>query len=305
MDLRTKIGKIVFSNPIMVASGTFGNGEEFKDFVDLKKLGAIVTKTITLRARQGNRPPRIIETPSGMLNSIGLENGGVESFSKEILPSLKQIGTKIIVSIAGKTTEDYIKCVEKLNKGTRPDAIEANLSCPNVEHKGGKHSLFAQDAETTKRIIRRIKNKTNIPIIAKLTPNVTNISEIAKASEQAGADALALVNTYMGMAIDIDGQKPVLGNISGGLSGPAIKPLALKAVYDVYKAVKVPIIGMGGIMNAKDVVEFFLAGASAVQVGTANFIDPSCTMSILDDLKKYIKDKKIKSIGQLVGKAHR
>lgn len=302
MDLTVKIGKTVFKNPIWVASGTFGNGEEFQDFLDISRLGAIVAKTITLRERRGNPSPRVVETPSGLLNSIGLENKGVENFQRETWPFLKKTGTRTVVSIAGENEEDFVACIEKLSKGDQPDAIEINLSCPNVTHKGAKHALFAQDPELTLKIVRQARNMTEATLIAKLTPNVTDIKIIAEAAREGGADAVSLVNTYFGMAVDAEEMKPRLGNIVGGLSGPAIKPMALKAVWDVYNAVDMPIIGIGGIMSGTDAAEFMLCGASAVQLGTVNFVDPAAGVRVLKEFQDYLKRKKIDNIKDLIGK---
>ncbi|MBF0217802.1 MAG: dihydroorotate dehydrogenase [Candidatus Omnitrophica bacterium] len=304
MSLAINIAGVKFENPIWAASGTFGTGEEFLDFVDLDKIGAVVTKTVTLEARVGNPAPRIVETASGMLNSIGLENKGIDHCVKETIPFLRKYRTKIVVSIAGNGLSDYTECARRLSGKNAPDMIEINLSCPNVTHKGAKHALFAQDGALTGEIVRAVKRETDIPSITKLTPNVTDITEIAIAAEKAGTDALALVNTYFGMAIDSGTGKPVLGRVTGGLSGPAIKPMALKAVYDVYKKVKVPIIGIGGIMTAECAVEFMLAGARAIQVGTANFVDPRSTMKILQGVEAHLGEKGIKDINELTGKAH-
>jgi dihydroorotate dehydrogenase (NAD+) catalytic subunit len=301
MNLKTKIANIEFKNPLWVASGTFGNGEEFSDFLDLNQLGAIVAKTITLEKREGNPPPRIIETSSGLLNSIGLENGGVKNFLQEGYPFLKGIDTQAVISIAGSTADEIEKCIEILNEESSINIIEINLSCPNVQHKGAKKKLLSQDPEDTESIIKAARAKTKKAIIAKLTPNVTDITEIAKAAEAAGADAISLVNTFLGMAIDINTQKPILGNVVGGLSGPAIKPLALKAVWDTYKSVQVPIIGMGGIMTGGDVVEFMLAGATAVQIGTANLVDPTAYQNIYKDFTQYLEKQKIKDVKDLIG----
>jgi dihydroorotate dehydrogenase (NAD+) catalytic subunit len=302
MDLKVRIADMTFKNPIWTASGTFGYGQEFEDFLDLEQVGAVVTKTVTLQPREGNPPPRTVETPSGMLNSIGLENKGVSHFKKEYLPFLKKLGTRVVVSIAGATKEEFVKCCEELTGSTSPDAIELNLSCPNVEHKGAGTSLFSQDPEATEKIISAVRKKTKRALIAKLTPNVTDIAVIAKAAEAGGADAVSLVNTYYGMAVDIEEWKPVLGNVTGGLSGPAIKPMALKAVWDVSRKVKIPVIGIGGIMTGLDAAEFMLCGASAVQVGTVNFVDPDAHARILKEFKEYLKKKKIKKAQDLVGK---
>lgn len=301
MDLTVKIKDQTFKNPVWVASGTFGYGEEFKDFIDLEKVGAIITKTITLNAREGNPPPRIVETSSGMLNSIGLENKGIEHFVEKYYPFLEKLDTKTIVSIAGRDKDEFEKCIEAL-EAISPDAIEINLSCPNVVHRQTKHKLIAQDPETTEEIIAAVRKKTESVLIAKLTPNVTDISEIALAAEAGGADALSVVNTYLGMAVDAEEMKPILGNVVGGLSGPAIKPMALKAVYDVAKKVKVPVIGIGGIMTGRDVAEFMLCGAAAVQVGTANLADPSAHNKILSEFEEYLDEKGIKKASDIVGK---
>ncbi|MBU1894910.1 MAG: dihydroorotate dehydrogenase, partial [Candidatus Omnitrophica bacterium] len=240
-DIKIKIGNKEFKNPIWMASGTFGYGKEFEDFLDIEKIGAIITKTVTLTAREGNKPPRIVETPAGLLNSIGLENKGADKFKEEMYSYLKKINTKIIISVAGGTGKEYEECVEKLSEKNFPDAFEINLSCPNVTHEGTKYQLIAQDPILTEKIIKMVKKKTKSVVIAKLTPNVTDVSEIARAVENGGADAVAMVNTYMGIAVCAEEQKAVLGNVVGGLSGPAIKPMALKAVRDAYKKIKIPI----------------------------------------------------------------
>jgi dihydroorotate dehydrogenase (NAD+) catalytic subunit len=298
----TKIGKVTFKNPIWVASGTFGYGQEFEDFLNLNEVGAIVTKTVTLKKREGNLPPRIVETPSGMLNSIGLENKGIRHFKEEYLPFLKKLDTRIVVSIAGATKQEFVKCAEELTGKDAPDAIELNLSCPNVSHKGAREALFAQDARATEKIVSSVRKKTKCALIAKLTPNVTDVASIAKAAKAGGADAVSLVNTYFGMAVDLEKWQPALGNVVGGLSGPAIKPMALKAVWDVSRKVKIPVIGIGGIMTGLDAIEFMLCGASAVQVGTANFVDPDAHARILKEFKAYLKAKKIKKANEIVGK---
>jgi len=300
MNLEIKIGNVKFKNPIWVASGTFGYGEEFTDFMDLDDVGAIVTKTVTLNAKQGNPPPRILETASGLLNAIGLQNDGAEVFREENYARLKKIKTKIIVSIAGTSVEEFIKCTQILAEQDFPAALELNLSCPNVAHDQTKYKLTAQDPILTEQIIAAVKQQTNIPIIAKLTPNVTDIATIAKAAEAGGADAVSLVNTYIGMAVDAETKKPLLGNVIGGLSGPAIKPLALRAVWEVYKNTSIPIIGIGGIMTGIDVAEFMLCGASAVQVGTANLVDPDAYPKILQEFKDYLKRHNIKQLSELI-----
>lgn len=301
MDLKVKIGDVTFKNPVWVASGCFGYGEEFSDFIDLNEVGAIVTKTVTPEAREGNPTPRIVETPSGLLNSIGLENKGIDHLIKNYLPRLRKLNTKTVVSIAGNGEKEFIICAEKLSGKNEPDAIEVNLSCPNVSHKETKYALIAQDAKSTEKIISAIRSRTKCPIIAKLTPNVTDIAEIAKAAEGGGAHAVSLVNTYMAMAVDAENMKPVLGNIVGGLSGPAIKPMALKAVRDVYNGVKIPVVGIGGVMTGIDIAEFMLCGATAVQTGTSNLVDPVSYNRILKEFKDYLRKKK-KSAKSIIGK---
>ena len=302
MDLSVNIGKIKFKNPVWVASGTFGYGREFADFVDLKEIGAIVTKTVTLRAREGNAPPRVVETPSGLLNSIGLENAGITHFIREYYPQLKKTGTRIIVSIAGSGERELAECAAMLAGAGEPDMIEVNLSCPNVEHKQTRYALISQDAGSTEKIIAAVRKKVKCGVIAKLTPNVTDIRPIAAAAEAGGADAVALVNTYMGIAVDAEKMKPILGNIVGGLSGPAIKPMALKAVLDAYRSVKIPVVGIGGIMTGRDAAEFMLCGAAAVQVGTANLADPTAYNRILGEFRGYLKAKKMNEAKKLVGR---
>ncbi|MBF0252887.1 MAG: dihydroorotate dehydrogenase [Candidatus Omnitrophica bacterium] len=305
MNLKINIAGVTFKNPVWPASGTFGHGEDFTDFFDINKLGAIVTKTITLNERVGNPTPRIVETPSGMLNAIGLENKGLKGFINETAPFLKKVKTRIVISVAGSTQTELEECVLELLKNYIPDAIEINLSCPNVQHKGTKTRLFSQDADTVKTIVKSIKKKTKEKclLISKLTPNVTDISAIAQAAEQGGSDAVSLVNTYLGMKIDINKKKPFLGNIQGGLSGPAIRPMAVRAVWDTYKTIKIPIIGMGGIMTGPDALEFILAGATSIQVGTANFINPTATINVLEGIEEYLKGNKEKNIKTLVGAA--
>ncbi len=301
VNLSTKIAKIKFSNPIFSASGCFGYGKEYSKFIDVNKMGAIVCKTITLNARQGNKSPRIADTSGGMLNSIGLENGGVENFIKTAIPFLKKQKTKAIVSVAGNNEKEFVEAVKKLNKVKEISALEINISCPNVEH-GKVKGLFSQCEKETAKIIGAVKKVSKFPIYAKLSPNVTDITVIAKACEKAGADAISMINSFSAMGVDIKTRKPLLGNVKGGLSGPAIKPIALKMVWDVYNSVKIPIIGVGGIMDADDVIEFILCGASAVQIGTANFINPNACADILKGVEKYFKQNKIKKIEDLRGK---
>jgi dihydroorotate dehydrogenase (NAD+) catalytic subunit len=301
MNLSYSIGNVTFKNPIWTASGTFGFGSIFKDFVDLNEIGAIVTKTVTLNPRAGNQPPRIFETKSGLLNSIGLENPGVYVFKDNWYDYLKKIQTNIVISIAGASFDEFSKCISILNENDFPNAFEINLSCPNVKQNDSKKRLFAQDSEMIYKIVSDVKQHTDKLIIVKLTPNVTDISEMAEAAEQAKADAVSLVNTYLGMAVDANSMRPCLGNIVGGLSGPAIKPLALRAVFDVAKKIKIPIIGIGGIMNGLDVAEFLLCGATAVQIGTANFVNPCSCKTILDEFKLFLSKKNIDDFRKLIG----
>ena len=303
MNLTTNIAGLTCKNPIWVASGTVRYGEELADFVDLDSIGAIVTKTVTLNPRAGNPPPRLVETASGMLNSIGLENSGVKAFKQKHYERLQQINTNIIINIAGNSKADFVKCAEILTENNFPAALELNLSCPNVFHNMsiiGK-KLIAQDARLTEKIVAAVKKITDIPIVVKLTPNVTNIAEIAMAAEAGGADAISLVNTYIGMAVNAETMHPELGKIIGGLSGPAIKPLALRAVWEVAPFIKIPIIGIGGIMTGEDVAEFMLCGASAVQVGTANLINPDAYTRILLEFEDYLQRHDIANSADLVG----
>jgi len=302
MNLKTTIGKLEFKNPIWVASGTFRYAEELADFIDINKIGAIITKTVTLKAREGNSPPRLVETAAGLLNSIGLENAGVENFKKSHYERLKKIKTNVIINIAGNSVEDFVNCVDVLAEKNFPHAFELNLSCPNVEHQQSKYRLLAQDPNLTEQIVRAVKDKVQQPVVVKLTPNVTDIAEIAKAAEQGGADAISLVNTYLGMAVDANTMRPLLGNVIGGLSGPAIKPLALRAVWEVYNKISIPIIGIGGIMSGIDVAEFMLCGASAVQIGTANLVDPNAYTRITEEFNDYLAAKKISELDHLIGK---
>lgn len=296
-SLSVEVAGIKFKNPVLVASGTFGYGQEYKDFLELDRVGGIITKTITLNKREGNPPPRIAEVTSGILNSIGLENEGVKYFVEKKLPFLKKINTNIIVSIGGETPEEYLKILEVLKLNSGFSAIEVNISCPNLKTE----KIFSQDAKETYNLIRKIKKVTKIPIFVKLSPNVTDIAEIAKAAEQAGADGISLINTIFGMAVDINRRVPKLGSIYGGLSGPAIKPVALYSVWKVFNSVKVPVIGMGGIMNFSDALEFIICGASLVAVGTANFINPKISVEIVEGLREYLKRNKIKNIKEIVG----
>ncbi|MFA5200590.1 MAG: dihydroorotate dehydrogenase, partial [Candidatus Omnitrophota bacterium] len=275
-NLSVELGKLKLNNPVMVASGTFGYAEEFRDFMDLKKLGAIVTKTITLKPRKGNPGPRTCETTGGMLNSIGLENPGLENFIKDKLPFLKKLGIPIIISVASEEEpEEFLELVSRLNKIAEVAAIELNISCPNIQ---GKDGLIAQDPESTYRIVQEVRKITGKTLITKLSPNVTSIGKIAKSAEDAGSDAISLINTLSGMSIDVQRRKPKIASGVAGLSGPAIRPVAVRMVWEVFKKVKIPIIGMGGIMDTDSALEFIIAGASAVSVGTANFINPKTSL---------------------------
>lgn len=297
-DLRVSLGRIHLRNPVLVASGTFGYGEEYKDFVDPGELGGIITKAVTLKPRKGNPPPRLAETPAGLLNSIGLENPGVEMFLKEKLPHLKRLKTKIIVNIAGEKKTEYLYLAEKLGKRGGIDALEVNISCPNVEKRG---LIFGTSADLAFSLVKGLKQATDLPLIVKLTPNVTDITEIAQAAEEAGAEALSLINTISGMAIDVNTRRPKLGAITGGLSGPAIRPVAVRMVRQTFQKVNLPLIGMGGIMSAEDALEFILAGASAVAVGTANFVDPAVSLRIVEGLRQYLRKMRIDYFHHLIG----
>jgi dihydroorotate dehydrogenase (NAD+) catalytic subunit len=293
-----KIGKLRLKNPIITASGTFG--PEYAELVDINKLGAYIAKTITMNARTGNPPPRVVDTPSGMLNSIGLENKGLDDFIKNKLPKLRNIKIPVIASIAGDDTREFKELAKGLSKIKKIAAIEINLSCPNVKH-GKRDFLVAQDERATYETVKAVRRSTQLAIIAKLSPNVTDITKIAKAAEAAGADAVSLVNTFIGMAVNIETGRPVLGNITGGLSGPAIKPIALRMVRESFKKINIPIIGMGGIMDYKDAIEFILCGSTAIQVGTANFVNPGAVVEITGGIKKYMKKNKISDIKGLIG----
>ncbi|MBI5399363.1 dihydroorotate dehydrogenase [Candidatus Saganbacteria bacterium] len=297
--LELEFAGIKMKNPVMVASGTFGYGEEAANFVDLDKLGAIVTKTITLNSQEGNPPPRICETASGMLNSIGLQNKGIKDFIEQRLPFLAKFKTPVIANIAGETVKEFIELARILNKEPLVKGLEINISCPNVSHGG---MFFCFDPKATFAVIEAIRKATSLPLIAKLSPNVTDIAMIAKEAEKAGADAISLINTLWGMAIDINTWKPKLGMPTGGLSGPAIKPVAIRQVWQVAKAVKIPVIGVGGIMTGDDAIEFFLAGATAVQVGTANFVDTQAPIRIVEEIKAYLAKNNLEDYKELIGK---
>ncbi len=300
-DLSVDLGKLKLKNPVLTASGTFGYGMEFVPYMDLEKLGGIIVKGTTLHPRTGNPQPRIFETSSGMLNAIGLQNPGVDGFISDILPKTKKYKTNFIVNISGNTVEEYGLMAQKLSiDGVA--AIEVNISCPNVKAGGME---FGTDPHQAARVVKEVKKNTNLPVIVKLSPNVTSIIEIAIAVEAAGADIISLINTLLGMAIDIKKQKPHLGNTFGGLSGPAIKPVALRMVGQVYKNVSIPLIGMGGIVTAEDALEFIMAGATAIAIGTRNFINPSASADLVSDLDKYCVENNVSKLSSLIGVAHK
>jgi len=295
------LGGIKMKNPVATASGTFGFGLEYQSFLQLDHLGAIIVKGTTPAPRQGNPPPRIVETPAGMLNAIGLQNPGVDRVAEEIMPQLVNLKTPVIINIAGDTVEDYALVADRLDGIPGVAGLEINISCPNVK-KGGIQ--FGSDPRSAAEVTRAVKAATRLPVIVKLSPNVTDIAAMAEAVAEAGADALSLINTLLGMVIDVNRRKPVLGNITGGLSGPAVRPVAVRAVWQVYRAVKLPILGMGGIMTARDALEFILAGATAVAVGTANFVNPRATIEIIEGIKNYLREQGFDHISQLTGLAH-
>ena len=298
VDLSIEIGKLKLKNPVLTASGTFGYGEEFADFIDLNRLGGIVVKGTTLHRREGNPYPRMAETPSGMLNAVGLQNKGVDHFIEEIYPRISHLDTNIIVNVSGSSIDDYVAVCEKLNPLDKVAAVEINISCPNVKQGGMGFGTTCSGAESVTRAVRKAYDGT---MIVKLTPNVTDITEIARAAEAAGADALSLTNTFLGMAIDVEKRRPMLSTITGGLSGPCIRPIAVRMVWQVARAVKVPVVGLGGIMNGRDAIEFLLAGASAVQIGTANFVDPQVTIKTIDYIEDYLKRHHFSAVSQLIG----
>ena len=297
MNTMVKIAGVEFKNPVTVASGTFGSGAEYGDFVDLNRLGAVTTKGVANIPWEGNPTPRVAETYGGMLNAVGLQNPGFELFAKRDIPYLQKFDTNIIVNVCGRTTEDYIDVVEKLGH-EKVDLLEINISCPNVKHGG---IAFGQDAKAVEAITKAVKKAAKQPVIMKLSPNVTDITEMAKAAEAGGADGISLINTLTGMQIDVENQKFVLANKTGGLSGPAIKPVAVRMVYQTANAVKIPIIGMGGIATAKDALEFILAGATIVSVGAANFNNPNASIEVIDGIEDYMRRHHVEDINQLIG----
>jgi len=297
-NLNINIGKLQLKNPVMTASGTFGYGSEYSDFIDISRIGGIIVKGTTLRERQGNPYPRMAETPSGMLNAVGLQNKGVEYFINHIYPTVKDIDTNIIVNLSGSTLEDYIEAAEMLNELDKIPGIELNISCPNVKEGG---MAFGTSCLSAAQVVNAVRRAYKKDLMVKLSPNVTSISEIALAVEAEGADSVSLINTLLGMAINSEKRKPLLSTITGGLSGPAVKPIALCMVWQVAKAVKIPVIGLGGIMNAADAIEFILAGASAIQIGTANFIDPTVSVKVIDGIDDYLNRNGYQSVTDIIG----
>lgn len=298
MDLSVEIGKLKLRNPVMTASGTFGYGEEYSEFMDLNRLGAVVVKGLSLLPKEGNPPPRIVETAGGMLNAIGLQNIGIERFIQEKLPFLKQFNTPVIVNFFGDSVEEYARAAERLSTSEGIHGLEMNISCPN---KQAGWCIFGTDPKVTFEVVSEVRKSTDLTLIVKLSPNVTDIGVMARAAEDAGADAVSLINTITGMAIDIETKRPRLANVTGGLSGPAVKPVALRMVWEVYRAVKVPIIGMGGIMNGRDSMEFILAGATAVAVGTAHFINPVAPVQVIEEMENFMREKRVTHIKDLIG----
>nr|WP_314774354.1 dihydroorotate dehydrogenase [uncultured Porphyromonas sp.] len=299
LDTRVHIGRgLYIKNPVMTASGTYGYGLEYEDFVELQRLGGIMVKGTTLHPRQGNPYPRMAETPAGMLNAVGLQNKGVDYFCEHIYPSIKDYDTAMIVNVSGSQVEDYIATAERINALERIPAIELNISCPNVKEGGMAFGVTCAGAASVVRAVRAVYDKT---LIVKLSPNVTDITEIARAVEAEGADAVSMINTLLGMAIDAERRRPVLSTVTGGLSGPAVKPIALRMVWQTAQAIKLPIIGMGGIATTSDAIEFLLAGASAIEVGTYNFVDPTATVKIVDGIEDYMRRHGFSSVNDLVG----
>ena len=297
-NLNVNINGLLMNNPVMTASGTFGYGKEYEDFVDLEKIGGIIVKGTTLHKREGNPYPRMAETPSGMLNAVGLQNKGVNYFINHIYPQIKDIPTNMIVNVSGSSIESYVKTAEAINELEKIPAIELNISCPNVKKGGMAFGVSIQGASEVVSAVRKVYKKC---LIVKLSPNVTDITEIARAAEASGADSVSLINTILGLAIDAEHRRPLLSTVTGGMSGAAVKPIALRMVWQVAKAVKIPVIGLGGIMNARDAIEFILAGASAIQIGTANFIDPTITVKVVEGINDYLERHHYKSINDIIG----
>jgi dihydroorotate dehydrogenase (NAD+) catalytic subunit len=298
VQLNTKIGSLELKNPVMTASGTFGYGTEYADFMDISRLGAIIVKGTTLAPRQGNPYPRMAETPSGMLNAVGLQNKGVDYFVDHIYPEVQKIGTAIIVNVSGSCIDDYVQTASIINTLDDIPAIELNISCPNVKQGG---MAFGVNPESAAQVVSAVRKAYDKTLIVKLSPNVTDITEIARAVEGAGADSVSLINTMLGMAIDAEKRRPILSTVTGGMSGPAVKPVALRMVWQTAKAVKIPVIGLGGICSATDAIEFLLAGASAIQIGTANFIDPSISEKVVDGIADYLQRHNFSSVQEIIG----
>jgi len=298
IDLSVNIGSLRLANPVMTASGTFGYAQEFEQLLDLNRLGAVIVKGISLEPRAGNPPPRIVETPCGMLNAIGLQNVGVDRFISEKNDYLSGLGCPVIVNILGDSLDEYEEITKRLRGVSSVAAIEVNISCPNVK-KGGV--AFGTDPKMAASVTRVVKEQADVPVIVKLSPNVTDVTQVAVAVEDAGADSVSLINTLIGMAIDLKTRKPKLGNVIGGLSGPAIKPVALRMVYQVAQAVAIPVIGIGGIENGQDALEFMVAGATAIQVGTANFVNPRAAQEIVEEIEDYVEKNKLRSISDIIG----
>lgn len=297
-NLSVQIASLNLKNPVITASGTFGYGEEYSEFLDIERLGAIVVKGLSITPKKGNPPPRMIETPAGMLNAIGLQNIGVKAFINDKLPFLRQFKTPVIVNFFGDTVDEYIMAAEVLSSANGVHALEMNVSCPNKE---AGWCIFGTNPETLKHVIAVVRKATNLPLIVKLSPNVTDIGLMAKIAEDSGADAISLINTLTAMCVDINKRKPILGNITGGLSGPAIRPVAVKMVWEACKAVKIPVIGMGGIMTFRDALEFLIVGARAVAVGTANFVNPAATVEIIEGIESFMREEGISDINQIIG----
>ena len=298
VQLNTNIGSLELKNPVMTASGTYGYGTEYADFMDISRLGAIIVKGTTLNPRQGNPYPRMAETPSGMLNAVGLQNKGVDYFVDHIYPEVRKINTAIIVNVSGSCIDDYVQTASIINTLDDIPAIELNISCPNVKQGGMAFGVNPESAAQVVSAVRKVYDKT---LIVKLSPNVTDITEIARAVESSGADSVSLINTMLGMAIDAEKRKPILSTVTGGMSGPAVKPVALRMVWQTAKAVKIPVIGLGGICSATDAIEFLLAGASAIQIGTANFIDPSISEKVIDGIADYLQRHNFNSVQEIIG----
>ncbi len=298
VNLAVSIGDLKFKNPVMTASGTFGYGPEFDDFMDVSKLGAIFIKGLTMEPREGNKYPRMAETPAGMLNAVGLQNKGVDYFETSIYPKIKDYDTAIIVNINGNYIEDYVNLASRMDALDRIPGIELNISCPNVKMGG---MVFGTNLEMAREVTKAVRSAYSKKLIVKLSPNVTNVVDFARVAEEEGADSISLINTLLGMSVDVKNMKPALSTITGGLSGPAIKPVALRMVWQVARAVKIPVIGMGGIMTASDALEFLLAGATAVQIGTASFIDPQAAIKILEGIEEFMSEKGFSDISEIIG----